>query len=218
MDDTHARDLAEEGTGPEQRGSWSVESPPPLGRRALQTREKILQTAKALFLERGYVGTSVNSITSACGISRAGFYTYFHDKRAIFDVLGETTYREMLDLVEQFEHLPRPASTDDLEVWVRRYFEYMDVHGPFILSSSSAPEGDDVREASNRMQMRVAWLLGVNMRTRQATPTRAPEALGLVMQAMLDRSWYHFRAQQLPVEEDDVVRAAVTFVASVLDA
>jgi len=216
MDDTHANSASPDAAtaGSDATWSWDAESAQ-LGPRALETREKILQTAKSLFLERGYVGTSVNSITSACGISRAGFYTYFRDKRAIFNVLGEAAYRERLDLVEQFEQLPRPASSADLEGWVRRYFDYMNVHGPFILSSSSAPDGDDVREASKRQQMRVAWLLGVHMRSRQTTPSRAPEAVGLVMQALLDRSWYH--AQQLPVEEDDVIRTVVAFIAAVLD-
>ncbi|WP_459959875.1 TetR/AcrR family transcriptional regulator, partial [Mycobacterium avium] len=56
--------------------------------RGERTRSAILDASRRLFLERGYAGTPINAITEACGISRAGFYTYFKDKREIFNVLG----------------------------------------------------------------------------------------------------------------------------------
>jgi AcrR family transcriptional regulator len=178
-----------------------------LGERALRTRQKILETSKRLFLERGYVGTSVNSITEACGISRAGFYTYFRDKREIFNVLGEETYRELLNVVGELERLPEPLTLTAAEGWVRRYFDFLDVHGAFTLSSQSAPSDDDVRQASNRMYMRVAWLIGTYLRRQQSVPTQAPEALGLTVQAMIDRTWFMIHGQSLPVDEKDAIRA-----------
>jgi len=189
-----------------------------LGWRAARTRGAILQASRKLFLERGYAGTRINNITDVCGISRAGFYTYFRDKREVFNVLGETTYREVLEVGGRWETMPRPCSRQDVQEWVRRYFAFMDEHGAFILSAQSGPADEDVRVASNRMQMRVCWLLGVHLRSRQRTPTDAPEALGLATQAMLDRSWYHCRAQQLPVDGGDVIRTIATLVMSALEA
>lgn len=66
------------------------------GSRGERTRSAILDASRRLFLERGYTGTPINAITEACGISRAGFYTYFKDKREIFNVLGETAYYDAL--------------------------------------------------------------------------------------------------------------------------
>jgi AcrR family transcriptional regulator len=189
-----------------------------LGLRALRTRQAILDTSKELFLERGYLGTSVNAITTACGISRAGFYTYFRDKREIFNTLGEATYRELLELVGRWDDMARPCRDEDVAGWVREYFAFMDRHGAFILSAQSAPPAEDVRLASNRMQMRVAWVLGVHLRGRQAHPTDAPEALGLVTQSMLDRSWHHTRDGNLPVATDDVVATIVAFIIGALTA
>ncbi|MEX5637297.1 TetR/AcrR family transcriptional regulator [Parafrankia sp. FMc2] len=176
-----------------------------LGQRALRTRQRILDTSKQLFLERGYAGTSVNSITTACGISRAGLYTYFRDKREIFEILGTRTHREILTVVESLENLPQPASRTDFEVWVREYFDFMNEHGPFILAAQSAPPDEEIRIAGNRLQMRVAWLIGLHLRNRQKTPTQTPEALGLTIHAMLDRSWFHLRGQGVPVDEDDII-------------
>ncbi|PPJ33503.1 TetR/AcrR family transcriptional regulator [Nocardia nova] len=179
-----------------------------LGARAIRTRNAILEASKQLFLERGYAGTRINNITDACGISRAGFYTYFRDKREIFDVLGETTYRELLDLVAEWDAVPNPAPRADVERWVRAYFHFMDRHGAFAMSAHSGPDDEDVRAATTRMQTRVIWLLGTALRNRQNRPTDAPEALGLTVQAMLERSWFLVHASRLPVSPSDVISAA----------
>jgi TetR/AcrR family transcriptional regulator len=179
-----------------------------LGARAIRTRNAILEASKRLFLERGYAGTRINNITDACGISRAGFYTYFRDKREIFNDLGKTAYRELLEVVARWDDIPNPAGRADVEEWVRAYFEFMDRHGAFSLSAHSGPSDENVRTDSARMQMRVIWLLGTALRNRQHRPTHAPEALGLTVQAMLDRSWFLIHTQQLPIASDDVSRAA----------
>ncbi|MEX5636457.1 TetR/AcrR family transcriptional regulator [Parafrankia sp. FMc2] len=188
-----------------------------LGPRAARTRNAILQASKQLFLDRGYGGTRINNITDACGISRAGFYTYFRDKREIFNMLGDVTYHDLLKVVGALDHLPRPACRADLEGWIRQYFAFMDEHGAFILSAQSGPADEAVRLASNRMQMRVAFLLGVSLRGRQQHPTTAPEALGLAAQAMMDRSWYHCCAQQLPIDVNDVVGVVADFFVAALE-
>jgi hypothetical protein len=36
--------------------------------------------------------------------------------------------------------------------------------------------------------------------------------LGLATQAMMDRSWYHTRARQLPVADSDIVRTIADFI------
>jgi AcrR family transcriptional regulator len=187
-----------------------------LGWRASRTRQLILNASQKLFLERGYAGTRINNITDACKISRAGFYTYFPDKRAVFNALGETAYHEVLALIRLWETMPRPCSDAEVEQWVRRYFELMDEHGAFILSAQSGPDDDELRAASSRMQMRVCFLLGVSLRSRQSTPTDAPEALGMAVQALLDRSWYQTRAQHLPVDYEDVVATVTRIIRDVL--
>jgi AcrR family transcriptional regulator len=189
---------------------------PAFGPRAARTRAAIVAATRALFLERGYAGTRIANITDACGISRAGFYTYFKDKREIFDVLGETAYRDVLDVVGEWDELPSPCTSADVRGWVRRYFAYLDRQGAFILAAQSGPPDEEVRASSSRMQMRVAWLLGVGLRNRQTTPTDAPEALGLATQSLLDRTWYHSRVQRLPVDDEDLITAVTSMIVSTL--
>lgn len=50
-----------------------------------ETRERILQTALALFAEKGYAGTSMSDIAGALGLSKAALYRHYESKQAILD-------------------------------------------------------------------------------------------------------------------------------------
>ncbi|WP_345426860.1 TetR/AcrR family transcriptional regulator [Pseudonocardia xishanensis] len=188
-----------------------------LGLRALRTRDSILRASRALFLERGYAGTRIANITDACGISRAGFYTYFQGKREVFNLLGEAAQRDGLKAISAWDALPHPCSRRDIADWVRLYFDFLDVHGPMIFSAHTAPDEDDVREAATRMALRVSFVLGVGLRSRQRTPTQLPEVLGLAVKAMLDRSWHQIAVEDLPIDREDVIGTAAAIIHSMLD-
>jgi AcrR family transcriptional regulator len=188
-----------------------------LGPRALRTRDGILAASRTLFLTHGYASTRINHITAACGISRAGFYTYFRDKREVFNALGEAAYHAMLAIVGEWDGLPEAATVADIERWTARYFAVMDEHGSFIFASEqSAPSDADFRASSNRLQMRVAWSFGTRLQRRQRTPTDSPDALGLAMLAMLDRSWFGSRSVQLPVDDSDMIRTVARCIVAIL--
>lgn len=186
-----------------------------LGWRAQRTREAILEASRRLFLERGYTGTRINNITDACGISRAGFYTYFKDKREVFNILGQSAYEDIVAVIARWDDMSMDPSVADILEWVGAYFAFMDRHGAFILSSAqSAPADDETRALSKRMQLRVAFLLGMHLRARQANPTGAPEALGLTTIAALDRSWFLVTVQDLGVDRQDVMQAISAMIHS----
>ncbi len=52
-------------------------------RRALETRRRILESALALFKEKGFDSVSIDEITQAAGTSKGSFYTYFATKSEI---------------------------------------------------------------------------------------------------------------------------------------
>ena len=183
-----------------------------LGERALRTRNAILEASRQLFLERGYSGTRINNITEACGISRAGFYTYFKDKHEVAELLGRTAYQDILEVIGKWDSMPTPTTLPDVTAWAQDYFAFMDLHGAFIFSASQSAPDEEFRSVALRLQMRVAFLLGMSLRARATEPTDAPEALGLTTLALLDRSWHFVKAQRLPVSETDIINAAATSI------
>jgi AcrR family transcriptional regulator len=63
-----------------------MEKTPPLSKRKLQareTRKRILESALSLFREKGFDQVSIDEITSAAGVSKGSFYTYFQTKSDI---------------------------------------------------------------------------------------------------------------------------------------
>src|ERR1700742_3732466 len=78
-----------------------------------QTRQAIELSARKLFAERGFHGTTLADITTAAGRSPAVFYRYFDDKEDLLAVLAESFLRDV--------HAPSggsvalPDSPDDSE-------------------------------------------------------------------------------------------------------
>lgn len=191
-----------------------------LGPRAARTREAILAASRELFLRHGYAGTTVADITDACAISRAGFYSYFRDKRDVFTHLGRGVHAECLAVVESWDELPHPAQPAEVAGWVRRYFAFMDRHGAFALAGAlSAPGDSDFREASRRSQMQVARRLGRRLQARRPDGVdtgETPEVLGLAVLALIERAWLHARTPGLDVDEAELVDAVTALISGTL--
>ena len=56
-------------------------------KRAIETREHILQTAQLLFASEGYDATGVAEICQRAGVSKGAFYHHFPTKQAVFMAL-----------------------------------------------------------------------------------------------------------------------------------
>jgi AcrR family transcriptional regulator len=75
---------------------------------AQRTRDEVLRTARRLFAEHGYDGTSLQQIADAMGVTKANVYYYFRSKEALLQALLEpflSTLRELLDRAEQISDM-----------------------------------------------------------------------------------------------------------------
>jgi AcrR family transcriptional regulator len=179
--------------------------------RGERTRSAILEASRRLFLERGYAGTPINAITEACGISRAGFYTYFKDKREIFNVLGQTAYRDALAVIAEWADAREPFELNDIRNWVGHYFDYMDQHGAFVLASAlSAPDDDAFRNSRNRMVTRASWTLGQAI--AGSGGTHSADVVGVAVMGLLDRAWHTVHRQTVAVDRDEMVAVVAEMI------
>lgn len=55
-----------------------------MGEKSIQKRQLILETARKIFMEKGYKDVTMKDIVEACGISRGGLYLYFESTKEIF--------------------------------------------------------------------------------------------------------------------------------------
>ena len=55
-----------------------------MGDKSEQKRKFILETARKVFIEKGFKNVTMKDIVEACDISRGGLYLYFNSTREIF--------------------------------------------------------------------------------------------------------------------------------------
>ena len=65
-------------------------------------RERLLESAKRLFSQKGYYATSVEDIVESAGLSKGAFYFYFKSKEELFKILVEEMHLNIMKRLENF--------------------------------------------------------------------------------------------------------------------
>ena len=55
-----------------------------MGEKSVQKKKLILETARKVFVEKGYKKVTMKDVVEACNISRGGLYLYFESTQQIF--------------------------------------------------------------------------------------------------------------------------------------
>ena len=79
----------------------------PRSRKGVATRARLLEAAKAVFEETGFLEARISDIADRAGLSHGSFYHYFESKEQIF--------REVADAQEALLTAPREPDEDDAE-------------------------------------------------------------------------------------------------------
>ena len=87
------------------------------------TRDRILDTAEALFAERGFAGTVVRDIAAAIGLTPASLYNHFAGKEAIYAAVLERGIRPLIEVLEDMS--TREPERDALDAALGRVMEHL---------------------------------------------------------------------------------------------
>lgn len=69
-------------------------------------KDKIIDTAQALFSDKGYEKTSVNDIINYLGVSKGAFYHYFHSKEELLDTIIMEYVDEVVNMMYKITDQP----------------------------------------------------------------------------------------------------------------
>src|SRR6266550_672718 len=75
---------------------------------ALETRNRILDTAEKVFLKKGVSRTSLENIADAAKLTRGAIYWHFDNKTDLFDAMMERISLPMEEMVERDGELDDP--------------------------------------------------------------------------------------------------------------
>ena len=105
-----------------------------------KSQQQILDAVKAIYIEKGYAGTSMNAIAEKVGIRKASLYAHFKSKEALFRVLfstimqnhkcvldgifrsleGDSAQRDLYHLMSRY--VKYCYDTPDIDIWTRGYY------------------------------------------------------------------------------------------------
>jgi AcrR family transcriptional regulator len=122
--------------------------------KALQTKQKILETALHLFSKKSFDQVTVDEIVSECNVSKGAFYVHFKSKYEIF----HEKFKEIDDFYSQFiESLPEDISYSEKIIRLTKvqmeYFRDVlgfDVMRTFYMSALMPDQGNDYLSDWNR--------------------------------------------------------------------
>ena len=85
-----------------------------MGEKSIQKKKYILETARKVFMEKGYKKVTMKDIVDACGISRGGLYLYFDSTSQIFAEVLKLESQETDDLFSR--NIGEDATASDILV------------------------------------------------------------------------------------------------------
>jgi TetR/AcrR family transcriptional regulator len=89
-------------------------------------RETILAQAAELFARQGFVGTSMNEVATACGMSKPALYHYVRDKSQLLFEIATTHVARLHALIDEVAqgdtvHPPPPDATAHVRRLIERF-------------------------------------------------------------------------------------------------
>ena len=193
-----------------------------VGPRAQRTTVLIMDTAREVFLAKGYHGLRIDDIAEAAGVSRASFYTYFPSKRELLLALGQQTFIATEHALDEMDALEATWTRDRVYDLVRIYMKMLEDHGAFVLVWSQATYGDEELAAAGvRARLATGRRFGsLLQRLSSSRPTASedPARVGLALLVMMDRYWSYWRVNAFPFSEEQVVETLGDIIGAIIDA
>jgi AcrR family transcriptional regulator len=185
----------------------------PLGRRAQQTRRRLLDATCELLELQGVRDLRVVEVARKVGTSPATFYQYFRDVDEAVLVLADELADELHPLAELLEvSWNGKSGLDAARQMVDGYFRFWDSHRAVMrVRNLAADEGDqrfrDVRNrALSMITDRLASVVAENQAAGRVPVEITPYSAAAAMVSMMERmATYHFDLEPRGVTRADLV-------------
>ena len=126
--------------------------------RRKQTEQKLIESGKAEFLEKGYAKANLRDICKAAGVTTGAFYFSFENKEALLSAILAPVIADYERMCSAFAKREEddPGTADDNE---RQIMEYLSAHRAeaIILMEKSSGSRYEGFKSQIDMQMRAAF-------------------------------------------------------------
>ncbi|HEY3687627.1 MAG TPA: helix-turn-helix domain-containing protein [Streptosporangiaceae bacterium] len=195
----------------------TVKRPDKRAERSRQTREKIIDAARDLFVEDGYGATNLQAVADRAGVAVQTIYFVFHNKRTLFKDVVDTTIAGDTEPVATMDRpwfqaaLAAETADDLLRTYTKGSRAILDRVAPIMAMVASAsaadPEIATLWPTDTDPRYTVVSTLAKSLVTKpDARPGLTPKTAADIIYALLspelylvlvrDRSWPSSRYQR----------------------
>lgn len=166
----------------------------PRSRKGAQSRARLLEAAKAVFEEDGFLAARISDIAERAGLSHGSFYHYFDTKEEIFrevaDALDDQLRSPMADIIFVPDSSATPAERifEGIKLFLESYRDEARILGVIEQVSRNDPAFNDRRFEQHRpsSEQLVRSIEKLQIR-RLADPTVDAAVAGPALAAMTSR-------------------------------
>ena len=87
------------------------ERPTPRSRKGVQTRARLVEAAKQIFEEHGFLEARISDIAERAGLSHGAFYHYFESKEQVFREVAQTLDAQLSEPMDRVILAPASKAT-----------------------------------------------------------------------------------------------------------
>jgi AcrR family transcriptional regulator len=183
--------------------------PPPQQERSRRKRDALLQSALALFAERGYEQTSIEDIAHQAGVAVGGFYQHFTSKRQILLVLMDRLLQEASTLTLEAKSAALPDLRDGIARLVRKVLQVDWAYaGAYRAWHEAAVQDRELQALQQQIEAWTAQQLALLFRVLLLVPGARQEVDSETLAWEL--ALLLLRLAEIPLEEPDTVVASLT--------
>jgi len=207
--------VADEGEGEERTA--------PRSRKGVLTRARLLDAAKQIFEEHGFLEARISDIAERAGLSHGAFYHYFDSKEQVFREVAQTVDDRLAEPMESVIFAPSAAGPRDriftaIHRHLERYQEEARIMGVIEEVARYDEHVFAARAATGaRHRAQIADSIRRMQRRRLADPALDPEVAAAALGSMVERFAEMWLAQgQLDSNVDDAAETLATLFVNAL--
>lgn len=101
-------------------------------RDAAATRQRLFDTARALFAEKGFDAARVDDVAARAGVNKRMIYAYFGSKEALYHAVMRDAYLRLLESERAAVARVEGSPLAKVEALVRGYFAFLGANPDFV--------------------------------------------------------------------------------------
>ena len=154
-------------------------------------RETILSQAAELFARQGFVGTSMNEVATACGMSKPALYHYVRDKSQLLFEIATTHVARLHDLVAEVDSATPAADPQQrvrslIERFVLEYAGARHAHRVLTEDVKFLEPADQARVLELQRQVVTAFAEAVAAARPELVPAHLHKPLAMLLFGMMN--------------------------------